>query len=417
MRTSGPSRELLANPPYLVLLAARTISMLGMAFSPVALAFGILQLPGANAGTLSVVLAAQTLPMVVFMLVGGVIADRHPRSQVLLAGEWLAALGWSAIGVMLLTGYTPIWALSLAAAAAGIAGSLVYPALNGIIPDLVPPALRAQGNAWLAMGASASRLIGLVAGGAVVTWLGGGWAMLCAGALYAVAGLLVARLPRTDGALADGAEPPLRQLVDGWAEFRSRQWLWVVVLQWSVMLMALQAAQGVLGPVVAEAELGGAGAWTTVLAGEALGAVIGVVIAMFWKPRRPILVATLLTFTAGIPAILLGFSAPLVLVAGAAFLMGIGFDLFGVLWMTTMQDEVPPESLSRVASYDALGSLMLGPVGLLLAGPAALVFGAHAALIATGALSLATTAFALCFAEVRRLRARTLSRADLVEAA
>ena len=109
------------------------------------------------------VLAAQTLPMVVFMLVGGVIADRHPRSQVLLAGEWLAALGWSAIGVMLLTGYTPIWALSLAAAAAGIAGSLVYPALNGIIPDLVPPALRAQGNAWLAMGASASRLIGLVA--------------------------------------------------------------------------------------------------------------------------------------------------------------------------------------------------------------------------------------------------------------
>ena len=103
MRPSGPSRELLANPPYLVLLAARTISMLGMAFSPVALAFGILQLPGANAGTLSVVLAAQTLPMVVFMLVGGVIADRHPRSQVLLAGEWLAALGWSAIGVMLLT--------------------------------------------------------------------------------------------------------------------------------------------------------------------------------------------------------------------------------------------------------------------------------------------------------------------------
>ena len=90
----------------------------------------------------------------------------------------------------------------------------------------------------------------------------------------------------------------------------------------------------------------------------------------------------------------------------AAFFTGIAFDLFGVLWMTTMQQEVPAESLSRVASYDALGSLMLGPLGLLLAGPAASLFGVHAALIGTGVISIATTVFALCFSDVRRLRAR-----------
>lgn len=240
--------------------------------------------------------------------------------------------------------------------------------------------------------------------------------MITAGALYLVAAGLSSLLPRTSS-LAQPEESPLRQLVDGWGEFRSRRWLFICVLQWAVLLMVFQASQGVLGPVVAKAEFGGAVGWTAVLAGEALGAIIGVGIAMAWRPRRPILVATLLTFTAAAPQLLLGISAPLWLVVVAAFFMGIGFDLFGVLWMTTMQQEVPAESLSRVASYDALGSLMLGPVGLLLAAPAAALFGVHAALIGAGLVSIATTVFALSFADVRQLRARHANRADVARAA
>lgn len=405
MPASHQTRELLADAPFLVLLGARTISMLGMAFAPVALAFGILGLPGADAGTLSVVLAAQTIPLVVFMLVGGVIADRFPRALVLGWGQLIAAAAWSGIGVMLLTGFTPLWLLCVAAAFAGMSGATVYPALSGIIPDLVPAHLLQKGNAWLSMGASAARFIGLVASGAVVVWLGGGWAMVVAGALYLVASGLSSFLPR-GGTLAQPEDSPLAQLREGWGEFRSRQWLFVCVLQWAVMLMVLQASQGVLGPVVAKAELGGASGWTIVLAGEALGAILGVAIALAWHPRRPILVATLLTFTAAAPQLLLGVSAPLWVVVAAAFCMGIGFDLFGVLWMTTMQREVPPESLSRVASYDALGSLMLGPIGLVLAGPAILAFGVNAALIGTGVIMIGTTLAALSAPEVRRLRAR-----------
>jgi MFS family permease len=408
--------ELVANRPFVVLLAARTISMLGMAFAPVALAFGILGLPGADAGTLSVVLAAQTIPLVVFMLVGGVIADRYPRAIVLRWGQLIAAVAWASIGLMLLIGHTPLWLLCLAAALAGMSGATVYPALSGIIPDLVPVHLLQQGNAWLSMGASAARFVGLVASGAVVVWLGGGWAMEVAGGLYLVASVLSGFLPR-GGSLAQPEESPLHQLRSGWSEFRSRQWLFVCVLQWAVMLMVLQASQGVLGPVVAKAELGGAAGWTVVLAGEALGAILGVAIAMVWRPRRPIFVATLLTFTAAAPQLLLGFSAPLWLVVVAAFFMGVGFDLFGVLWMTTMQHEVPAESLSRVASYDALGSLMLGPLGLLLAGPAAALFGPHLALLGTGVVSLVTTVFALAFPEVRQLRARTPRASEVAEAA
>ena len=416
MPASSQARELRANPAFMVLLAARTISMLGMSFAPVALAFGILALPGADAGTLSIVLAAQTIPLVVFMLVGGVIADRHPRALVLRWGQAFTALAWAAVGVMLLFGNPPLWLLCTAAAVAGMAGATAYPALSGIIPDVVPAHLLQDGNAWLSMGASAARFAGLVASGAVVVWLGGGWAMVVAGALYLIAAVLSGFLPR-GGSLARPEESPLRQLRDGWGEFRSRQWLFICVLQWAVMLMVLQASQGVLGPVVAKAELGGAAGWTFVLAGEALGAILGVAIAMVWRPRRPIFVATLLTFGAAAPQLLLGFSAPLWIVVVASFFMGIGFDLFGVLWMTTMQHEVPPESLSRVASYDALGSLMLGPIGLLLAGPAATLFGPHLALIGTGTISIGTTLFALAFPEVRRLRARTVAADQVVEAA
>lgn len=416
MPASLQTRELLADPPFMVLLAARTVSMLGMAFAPVALAFGVLAMPDADAGTLSIVLAAQTIPLVAFMLVGGVIADRYPRALVLRWGQIVAAAAWASIGIMMLSGHTPLWLLCLAAAFAGLAGATVYPALSGIIPDLVPPHLLQQGNAWLSMGASAARFVGLVASGAVVVWLGGGWAMVGAGTLYLVSAVLSGFLPR-GGSLAQPEENPLRQLRDGWSEFRSRQWLFVCVIQWAVLLMVLQASQGVLGPVVAQAELGGARGWTAVLASEAVGAIVGVVIAMVWRPRRPILVATLLTFTAAAPQLLLGFSAPLWVVMVAMFLMGVGFDLFGVLWMTTMQHEVPAESLSRVASYDALGSLMLGPLGLLLAGPAAAVFGPHLALIGTGVVSIVTTLFALSFADVRRLRSRTHVAAEVAEAA
>ncbi len=417
MSTPSQNAELIANRPYLVLLSARTLSMLGAAFAPVALAFGVLALPGADAVTLSIVLAAHTMPMVVLMLVGGVIADRYPRQAVLILGEWLAALGFGLIGVMLLTGFAPIWLLSVAAGFAGAAGAMIYPALSGIIPDLVPENLRQKGNAWLAMGASAARLLGLVTGGAAVVWLGGGWAMVAAGALYLVAGLLLLRLPRVVGNIAGEEHHPLRQLKEGWGEFSSRQWLWVVVAQWSLMIMMLQASQGVLGPVMAKQELGGAAAWTIILLGEAVGAVTGVGLSMIWKPRRPIFVATLMTLSSGVPPILLGLVAPLWAVTVSMFVLGVTFELFGVLWMTTMQDEVPPEALARVASYDALGSLLLGPVGLMLAGPAILGFGLHQSLIGAGAISIVVTALALLSPEVRNLRSKSSRLPDLGEVA
>ncbi|MEO7070377.1 MAG: MFS transporter, partial [Nostocoides sp.] len=185
----------------------------------------------------------------------------------------------------------------------------------------------------------------------------------------------------------------------------SRQWLWVTVAQFSVLVMVWQGAHLVLGPVVAKSELGGPGAWTTVLTTESVGLVVGGLLALRLRPRRPILLVTLFSFGAAPPYLLLGLHAPLVAVAAASFVLGLSFELFTVIWQTTMQREIPPESLSRVSSYDALGSLLLGPLGLLLAGPAAERFGSHRSLVVCGLVMVVTTLGALCSPGVRNLRA------------
>ena len=285
---------------FAFLFSARTLSMLGIAFAPVALAFGILDLPGATPTTLSLVLAAESVAVVVFTLAGGVIADRYPRHRVLQAAEWVNALAHVGLGLMILGEQAPTWALATAAAVSGTATAMVWPALTGIVPDVVPAAHLQQGNALLGLGGNVARVAGLVAGGVVVVAVGGGWALLIAAALFAAAGLLISllALPRAR-AYEEVSGTILGDLRDGWQEFRSRQWLWVVVVQFSVLVMVWQAAHLVLGPVVAKQELGGPKAWTAVLTGEAIGLIVGVLIAMRIRPRRPILAVTLLSFGGG----------------------------------------------------------------------------------------------------------------------
>ncbi|MER5317738.1 MFS transporter [Streptosporangium roseum] len=398
--------DILRDRRFTLLLVARTISVLGSSFAPVALAFGVLALPGATATTLSVVLAAEALPMVAFMLVGGVIADRLPRHRVMMAGETINAAAFFCLAAMLLTGWTPLPALVTAAAASGVAMAILFPALTGIIPDVVPADRLQTANALLGLGANSSRVAGLILSGATVVLLGGGWALVVSGAMFAVAAVLIAALRLTPAERsAAGSHSVLADLRGGWREFISRQWLWVVVAQFSVLVMAVQAAHGVLGPLVAKEHLGGAAAWSAILAGEAVGMIGGVFVALRLRPRRPILVGTILTVPTALPYLLLGLGTPLWTIVLGAVVMGVCFDIFGVLWNTTMQREVPPESLSRVSSYDALGSLMFGPIGLLVAGPLAIVIGPRPALLGCAAVVVLSSLAALLSPGVRGLRA------------
>lgn len=377
--------------------------MLGTAFGPVALAFGVLALPGATATTLSVVVAAEALSMVVFMLVGGVIADRLPRFRVMVSADLAAAAAWGALATLLITGWAPLWLLVTLSALAGMASAIFFPASTGVVPEVVPPDRLQSANGLLRLGMNGARIGGYAVAGGCVAVLGAGWtALLNAGLLLASAAFTAGlRLPPTG---TPQSASVLRDLREGWREFRSRQWLWVVVAQFSFVVMVLQGVWGVLGPVIANERLGGPRGWSWVLGAEAAGMLLGVVIAMRVRPSRPVLAVVFLSFPLALVPLALGAGVPLLLAVIVAFVAGVALDILTVVWDTTLQREIPQAALSRVSSYDALGSLMLGPLGMVLAGPAAALFGAPASLLGCAAVVVLASVPALLVPGVRDLR-------------
>jgi MFS family permease len=387
---------------FVLLFAARTSSVLGSSIGPVALAFGVLELHGATPTTLSIVLAANSITLLAFLLLSGVIADRLPRYQLMFGADGLSAVAWGGIGVMLLTGWAPISVMAILAALAGLGTALFWPAMTGVVPEVVGPDGLQAANGLLRLGTNGARILGFAVAGVMVKAFGPGWAMMLNAAGFGISAALLAclRLPRTTKAESSNVISDLRE---GWKEFTAKQWLWVVVLQFSIIVGGLEAFYGVLGPVVAKHDLGGAGGWSVVLAGESIGMLAGVAIAIRIRPKHPMRLGMLLTFPLALAPTLLGFHFPLLLVAAGALIGGLCIDIFGVLWETSMQREVPSAALSRVSSYDALGSLMFGPIGLGAAGVLVTWLGPRHALFVAAAAVVVPTAIALCVPSVRSM--------------
>ncbi len=169
-----------------------------------------------------------------------------------------------------------------------------------------------------------------------------------------------------------------------------------------------QGAENVLGPVIAKEHLGGATAWGLLLMASGIGLIVGGLFVLRFRPRRILLAATL-GFLLTIPFLLgLAGPAPLVALIALAALAGIGIEIFGVLWDTAMQQEIPQEKLSRVSSYDALGSFALIPLGLATAGPVAELLGTRATILGAAAVSLTATLAVLLVRDVRTLPRRVV---------
>ncbi|MGW6487850.1 MFS transporter [Streptomyces sp. NPDC055056] len=388
---------------FVLLASARVVSVLGNGFARVALAFAVLALPGASPGRLSLVLACQALPQLAFILMGGVIADRMSRARLMVLADALGAGAYAGLAAMVLTGHAPLTAMCLLAVAAGTASALFAPAMDGMVPLVVPRDRLQQANGLLRVATNSSLLLGLALSGVAVALVGPGWALALNAASFVVSALLTARLRVT--ARPRGRTSGWADLREGWREFSSRQWLWSVVAQYAVVVAALNANVGVLGPLTAERHFGGARAWSVIVAAQAVGTVAGAGLAARVRVRRPLLVAVLCTFPAAVPVALLSVAAPVWLIAGAMFATGVTSDVFGVLWATTIQREIPEQVLSRVSSYDWFGSLALAPLGLLVAGPVATAVGTDKALAGCAVLIVLATAATLLSPQVRTLRA------------
>jgi predicted MFS family arabinose efflux permease len=347
------------------------------------------------------VLAAQALPQLVFILLGGVIADRMPRARLMVGAEVLGGLAWVALAALTFARTTAIAPVVVLAFVAGLATSMFLPAMSGVIPEIVEAGKLQQANAYLRIGQNTALMLGLALSGAVVAVLGPGWAMALNAASFLVSAALIGliRIP----ARVRQPSTMLTDLRHGTKEFLSRQWLWVVVAQYSLVVAAINANVGVLGPLIADRELGGARAWAVIVAAQAAGTIAGAVLVSRIRVSRPMLVAVLATFPAAAPMLLIAVHAPVWLCAAAMLVAGISNDLFGVLWVTTMQREIPGDVLSRVSAYDMFGSLAFAPLGLLVAGPIATAVSPEFALLGCAALVVLATAAALLSPQVRQL--------------
>jgi len=392
--------EALRERSFRLLFFAQATSLLGDGMVSVALAFAVLELTG-SAADLGIVLAARTAPLVAFLLVGGVWADRLPRRRVMVVADLARLVTHGAMAALVITGAASVAWLAVLAAAGATASAFFTPALGGIMPHVTSPERLQQANALRGMAEATGRIAGPILAGVLVATAGAGWALAVDAATFGISALFLARL-----VLPAHVPPPVHSFVadlrEGWDDFRSRTWLWTSVTAASLGNLFF-AAYFVLGPLVAERELGGAAAWGVIVAGFGAGLLVGGVIVMRIDPQRPVFVATLSVLLYGLPLAALAMAIPAVVTACFGFVAGAGLMVANNLWETTTQRHVPPEKLSRVDSYDWFGSIAAQPVGMLIWGPLAAAIGVDTALWLAFGIQTAIWLSLLAVREVREL--------------
>jgi MFS family permease len=352
---------------FRLLFAGTTITSMGDRLAGIALAFAVLDMASATA--LGIVFAVRQGVQALVVVGGGVLSDRIPRNLVLVGASLVQGTAQAATAACVLTGTGGIGAIVALQAVYGIGLGLVLPAEVGLVPQTVSPARLQQANALQGLSRNMIGVLGPAVGGVVVVASSPGIAL----AIDAVSFLLCADLLRRIRVAprdTAGAHGFVHELREGWQEFTSRTWLWASVLFFGVGNLAF-AGWIVLGPAVADERLGGTGAWAVILTAGGVGAVIGGILAIRIRPRRPLVVCVLAATLISLQTLALALGAPTALIAAASFVGGIGIAVHLTLWFTVFQQQVPEHAQSRVASYDTLGSFILMPIGMALVGPLA----------------------------------------------
>ena len=403
-RLSGVLRRfpVLGIRDFRLLLADRLLAPAAYAFSLVGVSFAVLDATGSTKD-LSFVLAAQIVPSLIFTVVGGVIADRIRPQLVIIAGNVMIALGEGTFGILVLTGHPRLWQMIALEAVTGTGMAIFYPASQALLPRLIPAGLLQQASAVSRLAMNGGQMGGAVLAGLAVAALGPGWALLaCGTGMLGTIPLMLSMRVSAHGPTQGSSM--LRDLRDGWSEFRSHTWLWVIVAEFGVILMAWYGAFQVLGPVVARAHLGGAAAWGAITAAESVGLIVGGFVSLKFAPRRPMLFVAAIGGAIAISPISLASPWPLPVVCLASLCLGITMEIMMVQWTVALARNIPARIQARVSSYDTLGSVMAMPLGAVVVGPIAAAVGVPATDYGAGALIIIVALLALIPREIRQLR-------------
>ena len=348
-------------------------------------------------------MAARFVPLLIFMLFGGVIADRFQRNRLVggsdMLGSFLAAIS----ATSLIAGFSSTWLLALMGGLFGILNAIWWPAMSGVLPEILPKEKLQEGNAVIGLMTNIGYIFGSLAGGVIVATIGAGWGLLIDASSFFVAGVIVWNLPIL-GKLKDATPGIIHDLLIGWKEFAARSWVVAMVLAFAIINMAFESMFSVLGPLNFSNPQSGPREWSYNVAALSIGMLIGGIFILKVKLARPLYITMILIAISAMWDFSLALRAPLPITIIAAVVSGVSIEVFLVTWSTSLQSHIPEESYSRVSSYDTLGSYGIAPLGIVAAGPLAMHFGVHAILIFTGGVTVLASIAALLVPSVRSLR-------------
>jgi MFS family permease len=389
---------------FRLLWFSRVVSDFGDRFAFIGLAFAVLDIK-ASAATLGYVFAARTISNLVFLQAAGVWADRVPRQLLMLASDVGRGAAQAVLAFLLLTGRAEVWHLVVLAAVYGTAEAFFGPASQGLVPQTVGPERLHQANAMMTLSRNVTGIAGPAAAGVVIAVSSTGWAIAVDAATFAVSAAFLA-------AMRLAFTKPVRQrfvveLRDGWKEFTRQTWIWVSVLHFGLFHMTALACFFVLAPVIAKRELGGSSAYATIMVGAGLGAVVGSVLAMRFRPQRQLVVCFLTVTVWSMVLAAYALTTSVALITASAFVAAMAMNFGTAFWFTALQEHVPPEARSRVSSYDWLGSWLFLPLGYLMIGPIAETIGYDTTLLLAVAWTVVSSLAILGIPSVRNLRSVT----------
>jgi len=390
----------------------------------VAIAWAVLD-SGANATGLGFVFAANVVPQVLLMPLAGAIADRLGRRRVMLAADLLRCGAQASMAAALFVGRPSLWLFVLLAWLGGMGTAFFTPALNALTVEIAPSEQLANANALYGLAGSATRIAGPALGGILVAFAGSAVVVATDAASFAVSVLALSllQIPRTPPVRASAPGPAARRtlrgdMAEGWADFRSRTWLWVVSVQFAFFNLITWAPWMLLGPVMGREYLGGAAVWGAIMAVQGAGAIAAGLGSLGRRPRRPMVIATVGTFCYALPDIPMALHAAAPWVAAAAFFCGAGSAVFNTFSSTATQQQVPPEMLARVNSITLVPAYGIGVIGYAIDGPLASVLGAGVVFGIGAVYGLLSSAAVLAVPDVRAVRWRDQSpgRAETAQA-
>lgn len=396
-------KELSSFNGFLPLILSRFISNVGNGLSPIALAYGVLSLKGATGTDLSLVMTARIAPMIIFMLLGGVIGDRFKRNRIVGGTDIIGSLFAGTSAISFIAGFANVPLLCVMGGLFGIFGALWWPAMSGVLPEILPKESLQRGNAVVGLLSNFGFVLGALTGGTVVTLYGSGWALLVDAVSFLVAGLLVWNIDLPAMPIRE-KNSMLHDLKVGWFEFISRSWVVAVVVSFTFMNLCFEATISVLGPLAFNSGGHGPRNWSLNLAAITAGMVVGGIASFKIHFSRPLVLGMM--SIALVPAWIyfMGFKLPLPIVLIGAFVAGIAVEIFTVVWGTSMQTNIPEQAYSRVVSYDAFGSYALAPIGIAFAGPIASWIGISHTLFVAASVALVAALIPLAVKSVRDLK-------------